>query len=180
MDTARYLHTMMFDNDGLGALKDELRKSVNYLRGHRQQYENLFELDSEKVHQKVRAQWTGRGGHAMTAPLQQWVTLVVTPCMSVEPGMCVQDHLLQRLLDYMGSQPDSDPQDLQLVRAIVTGRVARHPAVHGTMLCCFNKLEAIEKGNTTFRNRHRLSTFQKDGVGWSGMVLVSQIWYDVV
>ena len=59
-------------------------------------------------------------------------------------------------MQFMMSDPNTSSLDVALVRNIVTGKISRHPALQGVLIGCITKLNNIDAGKTTMRNRHRV------------------------
>ena len=89
----------------------------------------LIVLPVEELHIKVRGIWSGRGVHKLTESLEMWIATYVRPCLDCEPGSSIQDKHLQGLLDFLVSDASRPQHEIELVKAIVTGRVARHQAI---------------------------------------------------
>ena len=156
MDAARLLHYKMFAKEGADDFIQSLRNSANYLRRLKSMYETTFGWTLEHLHQKMRSSWTGRiTAGPMTEALQMFVAMYVTPCLDCEPSASMKQVHLDRLLSFMQGDPDTGVRDLDIVKAVVTGQVSRHPAVHGTLCAIMNKLRQWQNGTHTMRNRHR-------------------------
>ena len=63
------------------------------------------------------------------------------------------------MLEFMTNNPETNEFDQQLVRSIVTGRVAKHPAIQGVLVGCMQKLRNLEEGKTTMRSSKRFLLF---------------------
>jgi hypothetical protein len=112
-------------------------------------------LSDKELHAKVSASWWGRISQRMVEAMKGFFWSTVKPCVEVEPGCNLRDVQLQKLLDYMRSDPNASSRDLQIVKAVVCGEIHRHPAIQGIMLACMNRVEKEDSKNRTFRNRHR-------------------------
>ena len=91
----------------------------------------------------------------MSPALEAFFLHVVRPAIDVQPWTGMKQHQLEVLLGYMRNDPNTPACDLSLVKAVVTGTVARHPAVHGMLAALASKLEGLETGKTTMRNNSR-------------------------
>ena len=154
LDEARLLYTRMFYPDGVEKFLEELRSSPNYQRRHRSIYEASMCLDVAKLHHHVRCVWSGRMGQSMTSSLELFVAQFVQPCLDTEPGFPVRQFHLQKVLDYMENVDGVSRHDIRMVENIVTGKVQKHPALQGILVACLTKLQGLENGTSTFRNRH--------------------------
>ena len=168
------LHKKMFQSELVDAYIAELKQHCNYVRRKKTQYDLHFNLDCSSLHQRVRSVWYGRSGHTMNECLQQFYTTVVSPCLEVEPGAEIKSLQLEKVLDFMRSEEGTTNNDIQLVKAIVSHQVHRHPVLHGVISACMCKLDCIEKGKKTFRNPKRyLSLEQGDwAFGWTSLMFL--------
>lgn len=154
LDEAKLLYVKMFDPDGVEGFLTELRESANYQRRHRAIYESSMALDVAKLHHHIRCVWSGRMGQAMTPSLELFIAQYVQPCLDTEPGFPVRQFHLQKVLEYMENVDGVSRHDIKMVETIVTGKVQKHPALQGLLVACLTRLQGLENGATTFRNRH--------------------------
>lgn len=157
MDQAEYLHHMMFKQELVDDLRENLRKSSNYLRRHKKNYETFFAYPVEELHKLVRSQWSGKMGQIeyVTEAMTLWRALIVKPAVDTEPGHCLKDKALKDLLLYMGRDPTTTGSEMDLVAAVVSGDLSRHPCFQGILVACMTKLRGQDQGRQTMRNPHR-------------------------
>ena len=155
MDMAKLLHTRMFNPEGMPEFQLSLQQSANYIRRMKSVYDEFMALSVEALHLKVRNTWTGRMGTHITPSLDLFMSQYVRPTLACEPGVAMKQQQLQRLLAFMAADPTTGPGDTEVVKAVVTGQVARHPAIHGILSACMNKLHMWKNGLTTMRNGRR-------------------------
>lgn len=155
LDQAKILWNRMFNPEGYETFLEELRSSANYVRRAKQLYEDSIAKDDDKLHHEVRCVWHGRQGQQMTQALQLFFGQWVQPCIDSEPGHPIKHQCLEKLLGYLSREESTSQSDLDMVRAIVTGKLSRHPAIHGVLTACMSKLRQFAQGTSTMRNRHR-------------------------
>ena len=158
MDMADLLFNKMFDPDNADEFVETLRKSANYERRHKANYEKCLEDSVEDLHQKVRCIWQSRmsASSDYTEALQLWYSHVVQPCLTTEPGQSIKQKSLQDLLRFMASDPTCTGHEIDLVRTVVSGELFRHPAMQGILVACLNQLRMMKSGAVTMRNPHRI------------------------
>jgi len=155
MDVATLLFKRMFAQETAEEYIEELKASACYQRRCKTQYDKFFAMGASDLWSKIRSSWHGRSGHKLSEPMQIFFTGTVKPCLEVEAGHSYKHTQMEQLLHYMRSDPTTSASDLSIIRAVVTQQVHRHPAVHGIMASCMNKLDNLEKGKATFRNPRR-------------------------
>ena len=155
MEAARILWHRMFAQEKLPGYIEQLKQSTLYLRRSKSTLDHFLGMTDSQLHAKVSSQWFGRSGNVMVEAMKGFYWSVVKPCLEVEPGCSLRDLQLQKLLDYMRSDPNASSRDLAIVKSVVTGELHRHPAIQGIMLACMNRVDKVERGNNTFRNKHR-------------------------
>jgi len=69
--------------------------------------------------------------NAMTPSMELFFSTVVKPCLDIEPGAALKETYLNKLLDYLACEEGTGQRDLDLVRDICSGKLQRHPALHG-------------------------------------------------
>ena len=158
LDMAKLLHIRMFHPEEEEDFVEKLRASANYCRRLKTLYDTHLELELDQLHHKVKCIWNKRVNRAgaVTEALELFVAVYVRPSLDAEPGQSIKHAHLEKLLAFMGRDPTTSSADLNLVRAIVTGEVSRHPAVQGVLVACITKVRALKSGATTMRNRHRV------------------------
>lgn len=62
---------------------------------------------------------------------------------------------LQKALRFLQREPETTAKDLQFIRSMVTGKLARHPALHGMVIAIANKLDNLERNKSSMRNPKR-------------------------
>ena len=67
----------------------------------------------------------------MVDSLDLFFNLTVKPCIDIEPGDGLKQSYVNTLINYMASEEGTNEKDLDMVRQICTGRLQRHPALHG-------------------------------------------------
>lgn len=155
LDEAKLLYYQTFREEHVEDFIAELRSCCNYVRRAKHQYEESFGKPPEKLHHHIRCVWSGRVGQCMTECLALFHAQFVKPCLDTEPGQGMKEACLEELIRYMTLDPNTDQQSLNIVRAVVTGRVSRHPAVQGVMTCCMAKLRQLDNEISTMKNPHR-------------------------
>ena len=155
MDAARLLYFKMYDPEGVEDFEQKLRSSCNYLQRLKSLYEEIMALSQEELHLRVKQSWNGRTSSLQTAELDLFTSQWVRPCLDCEPGVSMKHQHLKGLLAYMASETSSTSADLQVVQAVVTGQLKRHPAVQGVLAACVEKIRMWNNGCSTMRNRHR-------------------------
>ena len=63
--------------------------------------------------------------------MEMFYAQIVEPALEVEPGHGVKEAYLNKLINYLACEEGTSSRDLDLVRQICTGRLQRHPALHG-------------------------------------------------
>ena len=82
--------------------------------------------------QVIRNFWGRKGAKAkMPELLSMFIAHTVLPCTECEPGHGLKESYLNRLVDFLACEEGTSATDLELVRQICTGKLQRHPAVHG-------------------------------------------------
>ena len=152
LDLARLLHARMYKEETVDQVIQQIRDSVCYKRRCKLHYEKSLDKCLDKLHSDVASIWRGRLAHTMTVALESFFLHTVKPAIDVEPWQGIKERQLQSLLDYMSNDPNTPTCDMQIVRGIVTGSVARHPAVHGMLAAIACKVDMLERGLTTMRN----------------------------
>lgn len=56
---------------------------------------------------------------------------IVKPSIDIEPGQGLKHQYLNQLIDFLASEEGTSQTDLDLIRQIETGKLQRHPALHG-------------------------------------------------
>lgn len=114
--------------------------------------------------------------------MEMFYAQIIKPALEVEPGHGVKEAYLNKLINYLACEEGTSSRDLDLVRQICTGRLQRHPALHGVpwmethigsygslgghmpaiqlapaqvMTACAIRINNLEEGRTTFRNPKR-------------------------
>ena len=80
---------------------------------------------------QVSKSWWGRLRNYMTPAMELFFSTIVKPCLDIEPGAALKQTYLNQLLDYLASEEGTGQRDLDLVRDICSGKLQRHPALHG-------------------------------------------------
>ena len=70
-------------------------------------------------------------------------------------GQCLKSMQVENLMRWLHKDETVSNKEIEMVRAIISGDVARHPALHGLMCALLNRIQKIDGGKETFRNRHR-------------------------
>lgn len=153
LDMASLLYKRLYECEQIDHFIEKLRGSPNYIRRKKASYEKFFEFDCAMLHRKLRPAWYGRAGHKLTESMAIFMARIVTPCLEVEPsdGNGLRSVQIERVLSFMRSDQDTTPNDLQIVKALATGQLHRHPVLHGVVSACMNRLDMLEKGKSTFR-----------------------------
>ena len=154
LDQARLLFARMFAAETVESVVEQFQSKANYMFRCQTTYDRFIALPVDELWQKVRAIWCGRAAHKMTEACKMFHLHTVRPCLDCEPGHCLKEKYLQQLVNYMQNDPNSSEKDLELVKQVVTGKLSRHPALHGVMVACALKVDHLERGITTMRNRH--------------------------
>ena len=91
---------------------------------------------------QVSQYWWGRKGckTGMPESLEMFMIHTVQPCIDCEPGHALKESYLNRLIDFMASEEGTSRADLDMVRQICTGKIRRHPALHGAPWICNSEL----------------------------------------
>ena len=156
MHEAKLLYHRMFASEAVDAFLAELRGCANYKHRAKHLYENSINKSVEALHSRVGCVWRGRMGQESTPALTLFFAQYIQPCLDTEPGHPIQHKAIERLMQFMMSDPNTSSLDVALVRNIVTGKISRHPALQGVLIGCITKLNNIDAGKTTMRNRHRV------------------------
>ena len=154
LDQARLLFARMFAAETVESVVEQFQSKANYMFRCQTTYDRFIALPVDELWQKVRAIWCGRAAHKMIEACKMFHLHTVRPCLDCEPGHCLKEKYLQQLVNYMQNDPNSSEKDLELVKQVVTGKLSRHPALHGVMVACALKVDHLERGITTMRNRH--------------------------
>ena len=163
MDLARLLHARMYAQEKVQELLDQVRGSVCYQRRCRSLYEKWLDVPLDKLHKHVQCTWRGKAAHEMSPALRYFHMHLVKVCIDVQPWHGVKEATLNQLLKYMAADENVPRCDLQLVRSVCTGEVARHPAIHGMLSACAIKIQQMETGkSTTMRNPRRSSFYPRN------------------
>jgi len=80
---------------------------------------------------QVRTTWWGRMGQPTAEACNLFYSQTVRPCIDTEPGAGLKEAYLQKLLDYLSSDPNTNHRDLDMIQQICSGKLQRHPALHG-------------------------------------------------
>ena len=155
MDEARLLYHRMFAEESLEKFLVTLRESANYQNRAKHMYETSIARDAQDLHHRVGCVWRGRMGQENTEAINLFFAQFVQPCLDTEPGHPIQHKAIERLMAFMMNDPNTSSLDASLVKSIVTGKLARHPAMQGVLIGCMSNLRNWEEGKSTMRNRHR-------------------------
>ncbi len=102
-----------------------------------------------------RSDLFGGERHQVRCP-KTWVIFFATkckPCIECDPEHTFKKDELDRLLEFM--RAEGTDSDLKMVKAICTGALHRHPALHGVMSASIERVHLLDSGKTTFRNPKR-------------------------
>ena len=155
MDMVRLLWFRMFSEDKVDGGIESVKTTAIYQRRSKTAYDNLFSLPLEKLYKMARATWWGKSAHKMVPALKEFWVWTVKPCLEGEPGTTLRDVQLQKILDYLRSDPQASTKDIMIVRSIACGEMRRHPAIQGVLCACMNRIHMLESGNKTFPSAHR-------------------------
>ena len=189
LDMVRLLFKLMFAADKVEEFKESLTSKAIYTRRCKVAYDAFLSMSGPELHTKVRHVWYGKQGVKSTEAMKHFMESTVFPCLDCDPSNPMKSSLLDSLMKYMRCEESADvlEADLRMVRAIVTGSLNHHPAIHGLVVACMNRVTKEERGNSTFRDAHRgldlmiLDDFrQAAGVHPSGskmvMVEIQNLW----
>lgn len=110
-------------------------------------------LGIRELHTKVRSFWWGKSASKMSKNLGHFFATKCKPAIECDPEHTFKKDELDRLLEFM--RAEGTDSDLKMVKAICTGALHRHPALHGIMSACVEKVHLLDTGKTTFRNPKR-------------------------
>ena len=128
MHEAKLLYHRMFASEAVDAFLAELRGCANYKHRAKHLYENSINKSVEALHSRVGCVWRGRMGQESTPALTLFFAQYIQPRLDTEPDHPIQHKAIERLMQFMMSDPNSSSLDVALVRNIVTGKISRHPA----------------------------------------------------
>lgn len=175
LDAARLLSSLVFDSENHEKLVKAMCEKACYKRRCKVQYDRLMALSVESLHKHVRQVWSGKTAQAMSPALQEFFAHIVRPAIDADPGAGLKGAYLDKLLDFVRADPSTGPQDLEIVKGVVSGRLGRRPVVHGLMAACSIKLDRLERGLQTFRNPKRSSALTLQAFGFvHGWVMIGQ------
>jgi|OrbCmetagenome_4_1107370.scaffolds.fasta_scaffold299806_1 hypothetical protein len=80
---------------------------------------------------EVCQSWWGRSRAKMTETMSLFFCHTVKPCMDIEPGHGLKLQYLNQLIDFLASKEGTSQRDLEMIKQISTGKLQRHPALHG-------------------------------------------------
>ena len=75
----------------------------------------------------------------MTESMELFWMHTVKPSIECEPGHGLKESYLNKLVDFLSAEPGTSSKDLELVRQICTGKIQRHPVLHGVAFRSFSK-----------------------------------------
>ena len=67
----------------------------------------------------------------MPETLEYFYATTVRPSIDCEPGHGLKETYLNQLLNFLANDGNTSSKDLDIVRSICTGKIQRHPALHG-------------------------------------------------
>ena len=70
-------------------------------------------------------------GNLSVSALDLFFSQTVRPCIDTEPGAGLKEAYLQKLIDFLASDPNTSTRDLDMIQSICSGKLQRHPALHG-------------------------------------------------
>ena len=157
LDMVRFLFKLMFAADKAEEFKESLTSKAIYTRRCKVTYDAFLSMSGPELHTKVRNVWYGKQGVKSTEAMKHFMESTVFPCLDCDPSNPMKSSLLDSLMKYMRCEESADvlEADLRMVRAIVTGSLNHHPAIHGLVVACMNRVTKEERGNSTFRDAHR-------------------------
>ncbi len=157
MDLAKLLHARMYAEEKVEKILNEVRSGACYQRRCRSLYEKWLDAPLHDLHKHVACTWRGKMAHSMSVAAQYFCMHVVKVCIDVQPWHGCKEATMERMLQYMASDPNVPRLDLALVRNVVTGDISRHPAIHGMLSALALKIQMLEEDKSTMRNRFRTS-----------------------
>ena len=164
LDIARLLHTRMYRDEHTEAFIAELKKKEIYMFRCGKSYDSAFNSSLQELHKQVVRSWSGRPRN--TEAMKMFHMLTIKPCVDVEPTASIKDIQLQQALKFLQGDPNSTSKDLLFMKQMITGKITRHPGLHGLVVAIATKIDNMERGKTTFRDPKRiLSTW---GYGHEG------------
>ena len=153
LDIARLLYHHMYSSDRVDEFVANLKEKPNYARRCQVSYDKAIDLSLVDLHKMVKKSWQAR--NRMNTSMEHFFMLTVKPCIDVEPSCGIKELHLQKALDFMSREPGATPKDLEFIKAIMAGKLSRHPALHGLVVAIATKLDHLERGKSTMRNPKR-------------------------
>lgn len=82
---------------------------------------------------QVRQAWWGRSGVGMNETMELFYWQTVKPAIECEPGSGLKEQYLNQLVDFLSCDPNTSAKDVEMIKSICTGKMQRHPALHGVI-----------------------------------------------